>query len=240
MIDKIIIPGMTYSVSVKNAENKQYKDVKYLRINLVDTDKAVVSDRTINGQSTSLFTGTVEECSSFIRLMFECKNPDDYDFGHRLSELVQKSNCSDNLLVQEINYFLSALIQNRYLVPMDCDYEIENILEAFFIEAKDGYLADPEDFLLSEKITELRTKYRNLIKAQVKAKFGTVYPVEDFLQAVTGGCINDDDGIGDLMDENGNKGPSVFNVIYFDDEEDKCRIKMPKDVNYPYVVWYNK
>ena len=240
MINKTIIPGMIYRVSVKNGENKQYKDVKCLKISLVDTDKAVVIDQTINGQSTSLFTGTVEECSSFIKLMFECEDPNDYEYQRHLYELVQKSNGSDNLLIQEINYFLSAIMQNRYLEPMDCDYELEGILRTFFIDAKDVYLANPEDFLFSEKAEELLIKYRNLIKVQVKAKFGSVYSVEDFLQAVENGCINDDDGSGNLMDENGDEGPSVWDVIYFDDKEDKYQIEMPKDGSYPYVIWYNK
>lgn len=240
MSNKTIIPGIIYSVSVKNIENKQYKDVKCLKISLVDTNKAVVSDQTVNGQSVCLFTGTVEECSSFIRLMFEYKDLDDYEYNKHLYELIQKSYCSDNLLVQEIHYFLVALAQNRYLEPMYCNYEIEDILKTFLIDAKDGYLADPEGFLFNEKAEELLVKYRNLIKAQVRAKFGTVYPVEDFLKAVESECINDDDGTGNFMDENGNEGPSVFGAIYFDDKEDKYQVKMPKDGNYPYVVWYNK
>jgi len=240
MTNKIIVPGMTYSVSIKNIENKQYKDVKYLKINLVDTDKAIVSDQTINGQSISLFTGTVEECSSFIRLMFNCEELDDSDFRTKLYDLRAITRDSDNKLVKEIYYFLQALIEKGYLRSMDCDYELDGILRTFFIDAKDGYLADPEDFLFSEKAEELLTKYRNLIKVQVKAKFGSVYLIEEFLQSVENGCINDDDGSGNLLDENGNEGPSVWDVIYFDDEEDKYQIEMPKDGNYPYVIWYNK
>jgi hypothetical protein len=235
-----MIPGMTYNVSVKNAENTQYKDVKCLKISLVDTDKAVVSDQTIKGQSTSLFTGTVEECSSFIRLMFNYEELDDSDFRIKLYNLRDMTRDIDDKLVKEIYYFLQSLIEKDYLMPMDCDYELEGILRAFLIDAKDEYLADPEDFLFSEKAEELLTRYRELIKVQVKAKFGSVYPIEEFLQAVENGCINDDDGSGNLMDENGDEGPSVWDAIYFDHKENKYQIEMPKDRNYPYVVWYNK
>ena len=244
MSEKFIVPGISYGVSVKNTENTPYKKTVCVRITLKENNKAVVEDLTCrkfrSGESPVLFTGTPEECMEFINLVFNYTEPNAYDFKHKLPELVQKSNHSDDPVMAEIHYFLRALMQNNSLEPMDCDYELEGILKTFLVDTKEGYLANPEEFLLSEKAEELYIKYRNLIKAQVKAKFGSVYPIEDFLQAVENGCINDDDGGGNLMDENGDEGPSVWDVIYFDDEEDKYQIEMPKDKNYPYVVWYNK
>lgn len=68
---------------------------------------------------------------------------------------------------------------------------------------------------------------------EISNRSGALLKIED-------GLITDDDGIGNLLDENGNEGPSVFDAMYFDDKEDKYQIEMPKDGNYPYVVWYNR
>lgn len=241
MSEKFIVPGISYAVSVKNAENASYEKTNRVRIAIKENSKAVVEDLTCrkSNESPVLFTGTLEECMEFISLVFNYTEPDAYDFNNKLYELVHKSNRSDNPVMTEIHYFLRALMQNNSLKPLDCDYELENILKAFCIKAKEKNISTYEDFN-SDEGESLVVKCRDLLKAQIKVRYGEVYFVDEFLIAVEDGLITDDDGSGNLLDENGNEGPSVFNAIYFDGEKDKYQIKMPKDGNYPYVVWYNK
>ena len=241
MSEKFIVPGISYAVSVKNVENTPYKKTTCVRIAIKENNKAVVEDLTCrkSNESPTLFTGTPEECMEFISLVFNYTEPDDYDFNRELYELAHKSKCSDNPIMAEIHYFLRALMQRNSLEPLDCDYELENILKAFCIKAREKNISTYEDFN-SDEGESLVVKCRDLLKAQIKVRYGEVCFVDEFLSAVEDGTRYDDDGSGNLLDENGDEGPSVFDAIYFSNEENKYKIEMPKDRNYPYVVWYNK
>ena len=88
---------------------------------------------------------------------------------------------------------------------------------------------DKHDFCEQDRLKEL---YSQAIILNVKYGYGLFYPIDDFIEDVTSGGIVDYDGIGYLLDSNGDKiGPSRCNVKFLEDAKSNGTV---------YVAWFNK
>lgn len=88
---------------------------------------------------------------------------------------------------------------------------------------------DKHDFREQDKLKEL---YSKAVILNVKHGYGLFYPIDDFIEDVSGGGIIDYDGIGYLLNENGDEiGLSRCNVKFLEDAKSNGAI---------YVAWFNK
>jgi hypothetical protein len=88
---------------------------------------------------------------------------------------------------------------------------------------------DPHDFDGWRKLKDL---YAQAIILNVRHGYGLFYPIDDFIEDVRGGGIMDYDGMGDLLDADGNELGYV-----------RCNVKFlekAKADGAVYVAWFNK
>lgn len=78
----------------------------------------------------------------------------------------------------------------------------------------------------------LKDLYAKAIILNVKDGYGLFYPIDDFIESVEGGGYIDYDGIGFLLNGNGEKiGHSRCNVQFLEEAKANGAV---------YVAWYNK
>lgn len=88
---------------------------------------------------------------------------------------------------------------------------------------------DEDNFREQDKLRDL---YAAAIILNVKHGYGLFYPIDDFIEDVRGGGIIDYDGIGYLLDADGNRiGPSRCNIKFLEDAKFNGAV---------YVAWFNK
>ena len=79
---------------------------------------------------------------------------------------------------------------------------------------------------------ELLTLYAKAMILNVQKGFGLFLPIDDFIEDVRGGFYTDYDGMGDLLDADGNElGYVICNVKY---------LEKAKADGAVYVAWFNK
>lgn len=104
------------------------------------------------------------------------------------------------------------------------NYEIKTLLDCFArrVEGMDDY---------SEEYEAMQGLYAQAIILNVKEGFGLFYPIDDFIEEVRCGCIIDYDGIGYLLDKDGNHLKGIqCNSEWLEHQK-------PQAV---FVAWYNK
>lgn len=88
---------------------------------------------------------------------------------------------------------------------------------------------DKHDF---RKRGQLKDLYAQAIILNVKYGYGLFYPIDDFIEEVDGGGIVDYDGIGYLLDADGNQiAPSRCSVKFLEEAKANGAV---------YVSWFNK
>ena len=225
MEEKQLVPGIRYSVSIKNNENNTYKSVKYVTINSIDGENGCVYDVSETGKELNkLYTGKLEDCFSFVNLMFDVKY-NRYDLYHKLQDDCRTLLKSGDPTYRDISKRLGFAMD--YIHPLDCTYELEDILRDFHADTKD---LDPNDISDEDTLDEVIETYEKLIERQVGVGFGQVMFTDSFKSSVEEGCFTDDDGCGNYLTEDGLEGPSID---FYDLESENW-------TKYPYVVWYNK
>lgn len=108
----------------------------------------------------------------------------------------------------------------------DIKWELGVLLDCY---ASRSATLDPHDFDGWRKLKDL---YAQAIILNVKHGYGLFYPIDDFIEEVSGGSYNDYDGIGDLLDADGNR------ISY-----GRCNVKLlekAKADGAVYVAWFNK
>lgn len=105
----------------------------------------------------------------------------------------------------------------------DLEWEIGVIINSYADRVKD----------IEYDRDEIEATYVKAILLNVeKYGYGLVLPIDDFIECVRSGGITDYDGIGDLLDENGEEiGDVRCNVDFLQKE---------KTNNARYVAWFNK
>jgi hypothetical protein len=92
------------------------------------------------------------------------------------------------------------------------------------LEDLDGY---------SSIYDEVVDKYAKMAEIQAKVKYGDVFTIEDFIEAVESGGFIPYDGFGYYWDENKNEETEEYTSFNVDKLKEKSK-------TYKYVVWYNK
>lgn len=109
---------------------------------------------------------------------------------------------------------------------MDIKWEIGVLMDHYSERAAK---LDNYDFEGQHKLKDL---YAQAIILNVNRGYGLFYPIDDFIESVRGGFYNDYDGIGDLLDADGNElGDVRCNVKYLEKAKSNGTV---------YVAWYNK
>ena len=109
---------------------------------------------------------------------------------------------------------------------LDVKWEIGVLLDSY---SKRAAKLDKHDFDSWRKLKDL---YAQAIILNVKKGYGLFSPIDDFIEDVRGGYFNDYDGMGYLLDTDGNKLDDVIcNVKY---------LEKAKANGVIYVAWYNK
>lgn len=109
---------------------------------------------------------------------------------------------------------------------MDLKWELGVLLECYSDKARK---LDKYAFREMEQLKEL---YAQAILLNIKHGYGLFFPIDDFIDEVRGGGINNYDGFGELLDAEGNKlGYSRCNVKFLEDAKSNGAV---------YVAWFNK
>lgn len=116
-------------------------------------------------------------------------------------------------------------------MSFDLTWEIGVLLNDYanrvkLLETKDF---DHEIYKQKEALEEL---YAQAIELNCKKGYGLIMPIDDFIDMVKNTSINDYDGMGDLLDKNGEETGSVRCSVSF--------LKEAKDNGVYFVAWYNK
>ena len=108
----------------------------------------------------------------------------------------------------------------------DLTWEIGVLLQRY---ANRANKLDKHNFDEKDRLKKL---YAKAILLNVEHGYGLFYPIDDFTDAVSDGCYIDYDGIGYLLDVDGNRiGPSRCNVKF---------LEAAKSNGAVYVSWFNK
>jgi hypothetical protein len=109
---------------------------------------------------------------------------------------------------------------------MDIKWELGVLLDCY---ASRAAKLDEHDFDGWRKLKDL---YTQAIILNVKRGYGLFYPIDDFIEEVCGGFYNDYDGMGDLLDADGNElGYARCDVKF---------LEKAKADGTVYVAWFNK
>ena len=109
---------------------------------------------------------------------------------------------------------------------MDIKWELGVLLNCYAARAKD---IDEYDY---ESLERLKDIYSQAILLNVKHGYGLFYPIDDFIEDVECGGIIDYDGIGYLLDFDGNEIDHVIcNVPFLEEAKANGAV---------YVAWFNK
>ena len=115
------------------------------------------------------------------------------------------------------------MIKDNEIYHMPDDYEIGSILYDFSDAIKETKSYDERE--------AIKTEYANCMKILFKNGFGHVYTFDDFIPLVDSKCYLNYDGIGYIVDKDGEKiEPIDCNVSW---------LKKHKKKNH-YITWYNK
>lgn len=96
------------------------------------------------------------------------------------------------------------------------------------LSAKEDVMDFREFFKAEDELSEL---YSRAIILNVKHGYGIYYPIDDFIDSVKRGSYVDYDGIGYLLDIDGNKiGPSRCNAKWLEESKKQGAV---------YVSWFN-
>lgn len=108
----------------------------------------------------------------------------------------------------------------------DIKWELGVLLDCY---ASRAAKLDWRDFNGNRNLKEL---YAQAILLNVKKGYGLFYPIDDFIEDVRGGSYNDYDGMGDLLDADGNElGYCCCDVEF---------LEKAKADGAVYVAWFNK
>lgn len=108
----------------------------------------------------------------------------------------------------------------------DLKWEIGVLLACY---AERAAKLDEHDFDGERRLKDL---YAQAIMLNIKKGYGLLHPIDDFIEDVCGGGYNDWDGIGELLDADGNEiGDARCNFQL---------LREAKDNGAVYVAWYNK
>ena len=109
---------------------------------------------------------------------------------------------------------------------MDIKWELGVLLDCYAEKAHNLY-----DFNYEER-RKLQDLYAQAIILNVKQGYGLFYPIDDFIDEVNGGFYTDYDGIGYLLDADGNElGHVRCNIKHLEESKTNGAV---------YVAWYNK
>lgn len=225
MKEGYLVTGIKYEVSLKNEENKNYSGIRYVIINSTDIENGYVSGINDCGKETDrLFTGSLNDCKSFVKLIFSVKY-NDYALRNKLYEDFRVLRESDDPKYRDISDRLEIVLEDYH--PLDCEYYLRSILNDFHADTQYLDLNDVSD---EDTLDDMIEAYEKLIERQVSVRFGHVMFTESFKSSVEDGCFTDDDGEGNYLTEDGLEGPSI----------DFYNLESENWTKYPYVVWYNK
>ena len=115
------------------------------------------------------------------------------------------------------------MIKDNEIYRMPDDYEIGTILFEYAEALKSTKTCNERDAIKAE--------YVNCMKILFKNGFGMVFTFDDFIRLVDHHCVLNCDGIGYIVDKNGEQIEAVDCKVSW--------LKKRKEKNH-YIAWYNK
>lgn len=123
---------------------------------------------------------------------------------------------------------LTDLRENEIKFEPD-DWEIGMLLKRFCLDVKKK--TPSSGFLSLGLMDDLVEEYSTRMKLLFKLGDGSLFSFDEFINNVNVGCFDDDDGIGYIVDEEGNNLGQINCSVNW--------LKSHKKDNH-YIVWYNK